>query len=170
MAGPLFAGKRDTSMFRGVNRELMRKMIDTEVDFYKLSIEDTNTNIYGESTSKQYLNPIRVHSLIQVDEQGATNGEFGHDITQTARFAFLRDDLVLLNVVVETGDIISWNNRYWEVDNEIENQYFFKRNPDTNKTISSDFGWSVSIIFTTHETRKNKVQIEDVDQGRNDEV
>jgi len=170
MAGPLYAGRRDISMFRHVNRELMRKMIDTAVDVYKLSLGDTETNIYGESTNKQYLNPVRVHALIQVDEQSATSDEFGHDVSQTSRFAFLRDDLKQLNIVTETGDIIHWNNRYWELDNEIENQHFFRRNPDTNKTIDSTWGWNLSVIFTAHETRKNKVQIENTDQGRNDEI
>jgi len=168
MSGPLYAGRRDMSMFRGVNRELMRKMIDTEIDIYKLSINDTDTNLYGESTNKQYLNPIRIHSLIQVDEQSAKYDEFGPDVEQTARFAFLRDDLTQLNVVLETGDILHWNNRYWELDKEIENQLFFKRNPETNKTIGSNFGWNVSLVYTAHETRKNRVQIEDTDQGRND--
>lgn len=143
-------------------------MINTEVDFYKLSISDSPTNIYGESTKKNYLNPIRVHSLIQVDEQSANYDEFGPDVQQTARFAFLRDDLTELNIVVETGDIIHWNNKYWEIDNEIENQYFFKRNPGTNLNTDDLSGWNLSIIFTSHETRKERIQIEDVNVGIND--
>jgi len=164
---PLYAGKRDISMFRNVNREIMRKMIDTEVDLYKISLGDTESNIYGESTNKQYYNPVRIHCLIQTDEQEAKYEEFGPDVEQTAKFAFLRDDLKLLNVVTEAGDIIHWNNRYWELDKEIENQYFFKRNPETNKTIGEDYGWNVSVVFTAHETRKSRVQIEDTDQGVN---
>lgn len=165
---PLFADKRDISLFRHINRELINGIINIEVDLYKLSIPDSESDLYGESLNKNYGNPIRIFCLISVDEQSADYTEFGPDVTQTARFAFLRDDLVLTDVVIDVGDIINWNSQYWELDKEVENQYFMRKNPLTNKTISSDFGWNVSIVFAGHLTRKNKVQIEDMDGGVND--
>jgi hypothetical protein len=43
------------------------------------------------------------------------------DFNQGIRFAFLRDTLVELNLVPEVGDIIEYNNEYYEVDSLINN-------------------------------------------------
>ena len=48
----LFGSARDASLVRSVNRELINNFIDTEVAFYKLSLEDTRANMYDEADNK----------------------------------------------------------------------------------------------------------------------
>ena len=47
----LFGSGRDASLIRSMSRELLR-YIDTEVLHYKLVLDSTNENIYGESELK----------------------------------------------------------------------------------------------------------------------
>ena len=61
---PLFHGQRDAGLVHRFNMELIADIIDTEVAVYKLSIEDTKTNLYNESDKKVYYSPIKVPALI----------------------------------------------------------------------------------------------------------
>jgi len=127
----LYGRSRDASLFRSINREIINEIIDTKVDIIKPIIDETKANLYGESTQRVWNIAVRLYCIISINEQEASYDEFGVDVNQTGRFAFLRDDLVKANIVIDVGDIIHWNNRYWEIDKEVENQYFMKRNPAT---------------------------------------
>jgi len=51
----LFGGQRDAKFLASINSELINAVIDTEIEFYKLVVESSNSNIYGESENKSYL-------------------------------------------------------------------------------------------------------------------
>ena len=173
----LFGGQRDISLFRTLNRELINEIIDTEVDIFKAAIHDTIGNIYGEALNKVYMQGVRVACLIDHEEDEWSSDEFGADKNQISTFKFLRDDLLpsgsigspAANVVLEVGDIIWWDNIYWEADAVIEHQYLFGKNPDTDKGLTSgersEFGSSFSTIVKTHETRKSKLKLEQIRTG-----
>jgi len=155
----LYGKIRDIRLFQGINKELLNNIIDTKVDVFRLDVTKTNDNIYGESDKKIYLSPIRINCLISSDEQSSNYDELGYDSKQTVKFSFLRDELVEKNTYIDVGDIIHWNNNFWELDHRIENQTFMKRNPNTNKDISQLYGWNISVIFTGHMTQRNKLNI-----------
>jgi hypothetical protein len=173
----LFGGQRYISLFRTLNRELINDLVDTEVDIFKTSVYDVNDNLYGEAINKIYKKGVRVNCLITHDDQTWDSSEFGPDVNQSATFAFLRDDLLpagsigtpAANVVLEVGDVIWWNNIYWEIDATNENQLIVGKTPDTDLGYTSgqrdDFGNSFSIICQTHQTRKSKVQFENIREG-----
>ena len=51
----LFGGSRDISLFRHVNRELLRNIITQQCAIYKLSLEQTTTNMYGEASGGKFI-------------------------------------------------------------------------------------------------------------------
>lgn len=163
----LFGSSRDISMFRHVNKELINDIIQTEVDIYRIILDDTNTNIYGEASSnKRYYIPIRLPSLITKDDIINTTDELGVDTDQLLTFGFLRDGtLDEANFVPQTGDIIEWDAKYWEIDNININQYVLGKNNQTNKTVGSEFGANWSYLCKTHLTRQNKLHIEKIRFG-----
>ena len=61
----LFGSARDASLIRHINRELINDFVDMEIVFYKLSLQDTQTNMYDEADSKVYYQPMRINCLIQ---------------------------------------------------------------------------------------------------------
>lgn len=156
----LFGKYRDISLFRGLNRELINRIIDTNIDIYKLIINPQNINLYGEDERKVYYEPIRIHALIDPSPQTPQYSEFGVEPVQNILFHFLRDELKDINIMPETGDIFHWDDKYWEATNDSSNQYQMRRNPDTGKSISEEFGWNISISITAFHTRKNKIQTE----------
>ena len=83
------------------------------------------------------------------------------DLEREVSFAFLREDLKDSSVIPEAGDIINWHEDYYEVDNVTENQLFVGRDKAYNLTnYGEKFGSSLSIICTTHMTRKEATGID----------
>jgi hypothetical protein len=50
----LFGGKRDAKFLAAINAELLNAVIDTEIEIYKLNIEQSDSNLYGESENKSF--------------------------------------------------------------------------------------------------------------------
>ena len=188
----LFGGDRDAALITTLNRELLNNIVDTTIDIYKLSLYDTKANLYGEAINKIYKPGVRVASLIAHDDQAWSSDEFGPDMNQGATFNFLKYELEsVANVVLEVGDVIAWDTKYWEIDSLIENQYFVGKNEKTTTakvdqgvgqlavgaaddfesplevgSINQEvFGQSISIIAVTHQSRKSKLKIEKIRSG-----
>lgn len=165
----LFGNNRDMSLFRHLNRELIHTLIDTEVLVYKLNLNSTNTNIYDETDSKVYYQPELIHCLVTTDEQMWTNEDYGNDVTQTAIFAFLKDDLVDRDLVIEIGDIIEYQSSFFELDGIVENQRFVGKDPD-NWFGGDGHGYSVSIVFQAHMTRQSKLNLINTRFGQSEDI
>ena len=159
----IFGYRKDFNLFRGVARELISSVAEQVVGYYKISLEGTSTNIYGESSDKVYKDPIKLNCLITRGNQVISANDFGQDLTRDASFAFLKDDIVDRSFMAEVGDIIFWQNDYYEVDTVRENQLFFGKDSDYNviEDYHSKYGASVSVICDTHLTRVDKLGIEE---------
>lgn len=156
----IFGSQHDFSLFVKINRELLSNVVEQDILYYKISLEDTQVNIYGESSEKMYWEPVKLNCLITRGDQVVTDDDFGPDLTRDASFAFLREDLTIVNTVPEVGDIIMWHENYYEVDLVKENQLFLGKNNEYNLTeYGEKFGASVSIICQCHLTRPDRVGI-----------
>jgi hypothetical protein len=175
----LFGGARDISLFRHLNRELLGDIITQQCSFYKFKIEETQINIYGEAAEeKYYMGPVLLNCLVERRDQEFPETDLGTDFNWGATFKFLRDDLLNKNeefnintdiygadLVPEVGDIILYQEGYYEVDNIISNQYFVGKNPDYPNEANplnpglDQFGSSISIICETHYVPADKVGI-----------
>lgn len=166
----LFGGARDISLFRGLNRELIHDFISQECIYYKFKLEETKVNMYGEASgAKFYHEPVIFSVLISLGEQNQPASDIGIDFNWPIEFRFFRDDLVDANVIPEVGDIIMYQDAYYEVDNTNANQYFVGKDPDHPNYDDNginpinpgleNFGTSVSIICRAHYVPSDRVQI-----------
>ena len=162
----LFGGARDISLFRHINRELLWDVITHQCVYYKFKLEETKVNLYGEASGAKFYNePVILNALISRENQTQPTDELGVDFSWDLEFRFFRDDLVDAKLVPEVGDIIMYNEGYWEVDNTNANQFFVGKDPDYPYNPNplnpglENFGTSVSIICQAHYTPADKVQI-----------
>lgn len=145
-----FLSNRDWNFVQQINSELSDEIIQVAVILWKLKIEDTAVNIYGESLQKQRYEPVELTAFIDYPEKTVTSdGMIGIDSKQNPQFRFVRELLRNKEVYPETGDILGYNDLYYEIDNVQEVQLLASR-PDLNH----------SIICDTHLTRKDILQIE----------
>ena len=130
----------------------------------RLSDNNLFDRVWKYSNNKKYneneKNPLEDESEEFDQDEIISDDEFGPDLNREASFAFIRQDLVDINLVPEVGDIVMWHEDYYEVDTVKENQLFLGRDKSYNFTEYGDqFGSSVSIIVECHLTRADKVGI-----------
>jgi hypothetical protein len=160
----LFGSQRDAKFLAAINSELINAIIDTEILYYKLIVEQSDSNIYGESEQKSFYNSILMPCIITKENKTATMDDYGHSYTRTAQFALSRDLLETVTLYPEAGDIIFWDNEYYEIDNVESNQYFVGKNPDTWPN-GNTYGYSVSVLCDAHTTRQTPQNITDIRRG-----
>jgi hypothetical protein len=125
-----FYPQKDIDTFDKFNKELVGDIysgkdgiIYQPVVIYKVSVYDTEENMYGESSDgKVYKDGIEVSALVEADDQTTTTDEFGPDLQQTALFSFVRQSLEDISYVIDIGDVLEWNSGYWEISSINENQ------------------------------------------------
>ena len=145
-----FVSSRDFEFFQHINKEISAEIIDTLVTLYKLNLDYVNTNIYGESTEKISYTGIELSAFIDYGANTAVSDSgFGIDQTQEAEFRFVRSILEARHVYPEIGDIVGYNDAFYEIDNIQEVQL-----------IAGRPGYNESIICETHLTRRSNIQIE----------
>ena len=151
----LFYRSRDFKLIETINEELIGEFINTEVDVYKYNLYESEVNLYGEARSKVYYQGLRVAALIEQEDQTYDTAEYpGAELNQVATFNFLRKTIKNAGLFMEIGDIISWNDSYWEVNGVVENQLVYGQTENT-----------LTITVTTHMSRKTKLQLERVRVG-----
>jgi hypothetical protein len=167
----LFGSSRDVSLVRHLNRELLGNIITQQAAFYKFKLGETKVNIYGEAAgAKYYDGPFLFNCLINREDQEYPEQEDGVNYQRGISFAFYRDDLVEANILPEVGDIILYQEGYYEVETTVSNQYFLGKDPSYPNNNSNgtpnpinpgleNFGSSISIICKTHYVPADKVAI-----------
>jgi len=82
----IFGSQNDFNLFVKVNRELLSNVIEQEVLYYKISLEQTQANIYGEALEKVYWSAVKLNCLIDRGDQQTTSDDFGADSIREATF------------------------------------------------------------------------------------
>ena len=121
---------RDTNLAKRFNDELVGNLKDGkcgiighEVILYRVSTYDTETNMYGEAgKGKVYEAGVKLSCIIEAEDFDFNTDEFGPDRVQTVTFSFLRQSLRDIDFVVDVGDVVNWNDGYWEINSKNENQ------------------------------------------------
>lgn len=166
----MYGQERDISMFRKMNQELLGNIVSQQAIFYKYILSKSNTNIYGEAVdggnARNFGYPVILNCLIERGDQSYPTSDLGIDLKRAVKFAFLKDDLVAASLVPEAGDVILYQEGYYEVDSTVVNQLSVGKNPDYPNSPNplntglEQFGWDVSIICSTHYTPGDKYNLQ----------
>lgn len=162
----MFGRSRDVDLIIGLNREIMGDIITQQSSFYKYKLEQTKVNMYGEASGEKFYDgPFIFNCLINRTDQSFANDNLGVGFGWNIDFYYLREDLKDADIVAEVGDIILYQEAYYEVDGVIQNQYFAGKNPEypnEGNQLNGDldqFGNSISVILQTHHVPADKVAI-----------
>jgi hypothetical protein len=153
-----YYGAKDLATIEKFNRELLGEpniddcgIIDQFVILYRTSVYETDTNMYGEaSDGKVYKRPVKLPCVVDAGDFDFNYSDFGPDNKQDVSFAFQRAYLVEVDLKPEIGDIMKWNDGYFEVDKFNENQL-----------IGGNFDNSHSIVVSAHLTRMPTTNLEE---------
>ena len=153
-----YYGAKDLATIEKFNRELLGEpnisddgIIDQFVILYRVSVYETETNMYGEaSEGKGYKQGVKLPCIVDASDFDFNYDDFGPDNRQSVSFAFQRAYLVEVDLKPEIGDIMQWNDGYFEVDKFNENQL-----------IGGNFDNSHSIVVSANLVRRPTVNLEE---------
>lgn len=90
--------------------------MDVQVQYFKLNIKNMKTNVYGQAKRGliQIFKKVSLHCIV---EHVAEQLDFSQTVTYSnnTTFKFLNSTLQQKNIVPQIGDVIMWNNRFWEI-------------------------------------------------------
>ena len=114
---PLFLGKKERDLVKQVNDELVERVIGQQILYYPISIEHTDFHpIYGEAIQKNFLNPIRVHALVEWKGYETESTNLGIDRKSKITVHFHKRRLTEdQNLFVREGDFVSYGDEYYEI-------------------------------------------------------
>ena len=147
---PKFLSNRDVSFFKSIARELVDDVIQIAVVLYKINQYETKVNIYGESLNKTWYPGVEIYALADKEPEDVQYEGFGPEMQQNITFKFNRDTCEEKGIYPEIGDIVYFDNSYFEIDNTNEIQ-FVGGQPDNN----------FSIVVTTFMVSKSSLNIEE---------
>jgi hypothetical protein len=156
----LFGSSRDIATFKLFTKEIIEDIVSQEIGYYKIMLSDTQPNIYGEALSKYFIGPVLIPCLINRGDFNVEVQPYGPDSIRSVDFRFFKDHLVEANIVPEIGDVVMYNELYYEVDNVNENEFILGKDIDyVYSEGAAGFGQSYSIILNTHFSSPDKLGI-----------
>ena len=147
---PKFAVGRDIELFKSFAREVVDDVVENIAVLFKVNLNETKINLYGEATNKTWYPGVELNVLINKSGQTAGYEGFGADTSQNVEFRFDRWMLEEKNTYPEIGDVIYFDNSYYEIDNTSEVQY-------VGGLPSNNF----SVVCSTFMVRKSSLNIEE---------
>jgi hypothetical protein len=147
---PKFAVGRDIELFKSFAREVVDDVVENIAVLFKVNLNETKVNLYGEATNKTWYPGVELNVLINKSPNTAGYEGFGSDTSQNVEFRFDRWMLEEKNTYPEIGDIIFFDQSYYEIDNTTEVQF-------VGGLPSNNF----SVVCSTFMVRKSALNIEE---------
>ena len=120
---PFFVPQKEINLIDALNEELIDEVVGQYVDIYKVEVDDTEINMYGESATKYFSKGFRVNCLILYNEpETLLEDGIGPDLNTSIEMYFHRTTLSEANFYPEIGDIVDWNDIYFEINSITEPQ------------------------------------------------
>lgn len=120
---PKFISDRDVNFFKGIAREVVDVVIENTIVLFKVNLTDTVVNLYGESVNKTWYPGVELYALIDKQTQAFEYEGFGSQANQDIVFKLDRFMCEEKNSYPEIGDVIYFNDAYFEIGNVSEVQF-----------------------------------------------
>ena len=143
-----YYSRRDVRFMNSINGELLDDIIEQLIVLYQINPNETEENIYGESMDKRYYTGIETSCLVESDPESTSYEGFGPDVKKGTIFRFHQKLCEVKKFYPQVGDIVSWENAYFELDAIVENQ-FLGGQPEKN----------YSLLANAHMSRLSRLNI-----------
>lgn len=141
---------RDRNFVSAINNELKNNIVEISVSIFKIAPNETTINIYGEANNgKSFYSGIDIYCWIERSDLESEDEGFGVDRNQDLEFRFTEEDLKDRNFYPEAGDLIFFNQRYYEIENIFNDKQLLGGQPDKN----------LSFLVKTHYTKLSSINL-----------
>ena len=157
----LYTKNRDTTFLLGLNREVIQDVITQQVAYYKYDLENTKVNLYGEaSKGRIFSQPTLLECRIYPLDNSWTGEDFGPNATGVLRIAFLREILKDQNIYPEVGDVLEYNDAFYEVYTVTDTDYISGKDPEHAMDPSlTEYGINLTINVEARQASADRLGI-----------
>jgi len=118
----------EETLFNNLGRELVETLITQHFTLYRIDSETTESNFYGESKSKSYLEPVDVVARIQIQDtdvysEGGVRRMSKGDMSAWVYLQHMTE----LDIEINVGDFIGYAGKFYEVYDPGYNKDSIKR-------------------------------------------
>ena len=181
---PRFFNAKDLDFIKTIAEEVVDYVVEQAVVLFKVSVGETKTNLYGESLGKVWRAPSTLMAIVDREPINIVYEGFGADRQGLIEFRFNRQRIreesyavpkvrdingtlipteAIQNLTVgypEVGDVILYDEIYYEIDNVREPQWI-GGSPEIYDKEKGEFAdASNTLIAACHMVRRSQVQIE----------
>jgi hypothetical protein len=129
------------------------------INYFKIDLYNTKSNLYGEATEKWYYPPVNVKCLLERGDITNSDTEYGVDVNQTLKITVSKTEFeTTYNFTPEVGDIISDQNRYYEISS-INISYITTPGAGTSTTTTGNPGQIILYVLSAYLTRTSKLNL-----------
>ena len=182
---PKFFNSKDIDFIKSIAEEVVDYVVEQTVVLFKVSVGETKTNLYGESLGKIWHEPANLRCIVDREPSNVSYEGFGADKQQAVEFRFNRQRLRSSSYIIpkvrdingtlvdvgaiqneqygypEIGDIIFFDNTYYEIDNVRQSQVIGGSPTIYNQETNEFEDNKMNLIATGFMVRRSQIQIED---------
>jgi len=112
----IFFGDAEEQLMNNSARELIEGLIRQHCTYYKVNLETTNSNLYGEAKTKTFDEPVElVCSIAAIDEDVYTEAGLLKTAKGDIVIGTFDSYLEELGLNPAQGDFIYYNGKYFEI-------------------------------------------------------
>jgi hypothetical protein len=146
------AGPADVALQTAVDYGNMSVM------YYKINLESTKTNMYGEALEKWYYPPLQTKCLITREAITNSDDEFGVTVANTITVSIPRITLDAYQFIPEVGDVLMDREKMYEVNSIDQNFITLPGGADQSQS-NGTAGVTVVFVLSCYLTRLTKLNL-----------
>jgi len=113
---PIFFGDKEEALFKALGRELIEDLVNQHFTLFRIDVAKTESNFYGESKVKVYLEPLEIKARIQISDINViSEGGIRRMSKGDMKAGVYRELLEELNAKINIGDFIKFQGKIYEV-------------------------------------------------------
>lgn len=133
--------------------------MNMDVKYYKINLESTKTNMYGEALEKWYYPPLEVKCIIERAEIVNGDDEFGVTVSNDIVVKIPRSSLETYGFFPEVGDIVMDREKMYEINSIDQNFITLPGGTGAQSTTGDTAGVTILFILKGYLTRITKLNL-----------
>ena len=133
--------------------------MNMDVKYYKINLESTKTNMYGEALEKWYYPPLQVKCIIERAEIVNGDDEFGVTVSNDIVVKIPRSSLDVYGFFPEVGDVVMDREKMYEINSIDQNFITLPGGTGAQSTTGDTAGVTVLFILKGYLTRITKLNL-----------
>ena len=133
--------------------------MNMDIKYFKINLESTKTNMYGEALEKWYYPPLQVKCIIERAEIINGDDEFGVTVSNDIVVKIPRSLLSTYGFLPEVGDIVMDREKMYEINSIDQNFITLPGGTGAQSTTGDTNGVTVLFILKGYLTRITKLNL-----------